>query len=75
MNKFKLKCNIFLLTVGASVNDADGLRFIYEGDSNFAPLPTFGVILAQHALNQSNMMTGGMPGFNFDITKVFFSFE
>ena len=57
------------------MNDADGLRFIYEGDSNFAPLPTFGVILAQHALNQSNMMTGGMPGFNFDITKVFFSFE
>ena len=56
--------------VGASVADPGGLRFVYECDVNFSPLPTYGVIIAQHALNKSDMMTGGMPGFDFDLSKV-----
>ena len=57
--------------VGASTGDKDGLRFLYEGDENFGPIPTYGVLLAQEALTQSNIMTGGMPGFQIDLSKVF----
>lgn len=59
-----------LFPVGASVGEKDGLRYLYESDSNFAPIPTFGVILAQEALSQNNMITGGMPGFQIDLSKV-----
>lgn len=60
----------FIFQVGASTGDADGNRFLYEGDSNFAPIPTFGVLLAQEALGQSGFLTGGLPGFEIDLSKV-----
>lgn len=61
---------IFSFAVGASTSDKDGLRYLYEGDEKFAPLPTFGVLLTQEAFTQSHMMTGGMPGFQFDLSRV-----
>lgn len=61
---------LYALAVGCSTADEGGLRFIYENDEHFAPLPTFGVLLAQEALGQSGFLTGGMPGFNIDLTKV-----
>ena len=61
-----------VVAVGCSTADEGGLRFIYENDEHFAPLPTFGVLLAQEALGQSGFLTGGMPGFNIDLTKVGF---
>ncbi|XP_057365697.1 peroxisomal multifunctional enzyme type 2-like [Daphnia carinata] len=61
---------LYALSVGASTGDKDGLRYLYEGDETFAPIPTFGVLLAQEALSQSNMITGGMPGFQVDLSKV-----
>lgn len=69
----KFQCKFNLLSpspVGASTGDKDGLRYLYEGDESFAPIPTFGVLLAQEALSQSNMITGGMPGFQVDLSKV-----
>ena len=60
----------FALQVGASTGDQDGNRFLYEGDSNFAPIPTFGVLLAQEALGQTGLITGGLPGFEIDLSKV-----
>jgi len=61
---------LYALAVGASTGDQDGNRFLYEGDSNFAPIPTFGVLLAQEALGQTGLITGGLPGFEIDLSKV-----
>jgi len=61
---------LYALAVGASTADEAGLRFLYESDPNFAPIPSFGVLLAQEALSQSGLITGGMPGFEIDLSKV-----
>jgi len=61
---------LYALAVGSSTADTDGLRFLYENDSNFAPLPSFGVLIAQEALGESSVLTGGMPGFSVDLAKV-----
>lgn len=67
---FLMQLSLHFYLVGASTTDKDGLRYLYEGSENFSPIPTFGVILAQEALSQSNMITGGMPGFQVDLSKV-----
>lgn len=65
---FYLRLTCFL--VGASTGDKDGLRFLYEGDEKFSPIPTYGVLLAQEVLTESNVITGGLPGFTIDLSKV-----
>lgn len=65
-----MKGNFKFCTVGVSTMEKDALRFIYENDDDFAPIPTFGVIVAQEALGATGAMTGAMPGFSFDLTRV-----
>lgn len=64
----ELEAIMYALGVGASVKEPKDLKFIYEGSSDFSPLPTFGVIIAQKSL-----MSGGLaeiPGLSLDLTKV-----
>lgn len=59
---------MYALGVGASVKEPKDLKFIYEGSSDFSPLPTFGVIITQNCL-----MGGGLadiPGLSVNLAKV-----
>lgn len=73
VEKMEHKCwcfSEFLLPVGVSTQDEDGLRFLYENSEDFSPLPTFTVIPSQAAI-----MSGGLwskiPNWSPDFTKVF----
>ncbi|XP_004609862.2 peroxisomal multifunctional enzyme type 2 [Sorex araneus] len=64
----ELEAIMYALGVGASVKEPKDLKFIYEGSSDFSPLPTFGVIIAQKSL-----MSGGLaeiPGLSVNLAKV-----
>ncbi|XP_016279236.1 peroxisomal multifunctional enzyme type 2 isoform X2 [Monodelphis domestica] len=64
----ELEAIMYALGVGASVKNPENLKFVYEGNSDFSCLPTFGVIPAQKC-----MMDGGLsevPGLTIDYTKV-----
>ena len=60
---------LYALAVGASTRDRDGgLRLIYEGDENFAPLPTFAVVPSFGGL--AGVLSGKVPGLNIDLAKI-----
>lgn len=61
-----MNCILYALGVGMSSRDPQQLQFLYEGDTNFCCLPTFGVIPAQGAL----LGLGGIPGLNIDFTRL-----
>lgn len=64
----ELEAIMYALGVGASVKEPKDLKFIYEGSSDFSPLPTFGVIIAQNCL-----MGGGLaeiPGLSINLAKI-----
>ncbi|XP_044517938.1 peroxisomal multifunctional enzyme type 2 [Gracilinanus agilis] len=64
----ELEAIMYALGVGASVKNPENLKFVYEGNSDFSCLPTFGVIPAQKC-----MMEGGLsevPGLTIDYAKV-----
>lgn len=59
---------MYALGVGASIKEPKDLKFIYEGNSDFSCLPTFGVIIAQKSI-----MGGGLaeiPGLSINFAKV-----
>ncbi|XP_043832060.1 LOW QUALITY PROTEIN: peroxisomal multifunctional enzyme type 2 [Dromiciops gliroides] len=64
----ELEAIMYALGVGASVKNPENLKFVYEGNSDFCCLPTFGVIPAQ-----KSMMEGGLsevPGLKINFTKL-----
>ncbi|KAB7501939.1 Peroxisomal multifunctional enzyme type 2 [Armadillidium nasatum] len=60
---------LYALGVGVSTKDEDGLKFLYEGDEDFSPLPTFAIIPAQEALMSSGFFLK-LPGWNVNLAKV-----
>ncbi|KAF6356977.1 hydroxysteroid 17-beta dehydrogenase 4 [Rhinolophus ferrumequinum] len=64
----ELEAIMYALGVGASIKEPKDLKFIYEGNSDFSCLPTFGVIIAQKSI-----MGGGLaeiPGLSINFAKV-----
>uniref|UniRef100_A0A2K5Q3U3 Peroxisomal multifunctional enzyme type 2 n=1 Tax=Cebus imitator TaxID=2715852 RepID=A0A2K5Q3U3_CEBIM len=64
----ELEAIMYALGVGASIKDPKDLKFIYEGNSDFSCLPTFGVIIGQKSI-----MGGGLaeiPGLSMNFAKV-----
>ncbi|XP_066130254.1 peroxisomal multifunctional enzyme type 2 [Saccopteryx bilineata] len=64
----ELEAIMYALGVGASVKEPKDMKFIYEGDSDFSCLPTFGVIIAQKSI-----MGGGLaeiPGLSINLAKI-----
>ena len=61
-----------LSPVGITTNQPDGLQFLYEKHNNFGAFPTFGILLAQKAIVENEILTGGLPGAwrNLDFSKV-----
>lgn len=55
--------------VGASVEDENGLKFLYENDEDFTPLPTFSVVPSQAVMFGGNLWSN-IPGWTVDLTKV-----
>ena len=58
---------MYALGVGASIKEPKDLKFIYEGNSDFSCLPTFGVILAQKSLGGGGLAE--IPGLSVNFTK------
>ena len=56
------------LAVGASTTQQAGLRYLYEDEEGFCPLPTFGVIPALSGTG--GLVTGSVPGLNIDLQNV-----
>ena len=59
---------LYSLSVGVSTQDEDGLQYLYEGHSNFAPLASFGTVPGFGGLTQ--LITGSIPGVNIELSKV-----
>ena len=68
--------HFWTLLVGVSTADKGSLRYIYERDANFSAIPTYGVLMGQEALTQTNLFTGATPGWeNIDLSKVVYKFK
>ncbi|XP_047737997.1 peroxisomal multifunctional enzyme type 2 [Hyalella azteca] len=61
---------LYALGVGASTRDADFLRYLYEGSEDFTALPTFALIAAQQGVFSSAFITGGLPSWQPDLTRL-----
>lgn len=59
---------LYALGIGATTKNANELRFIYENDSDFCVLPTFGVVPSFGA--NAYMISGEVPGLQVDLSKV-----
>uniref|UniRef100_A0A8C3VRH3 Peroxisomal multifunctional enzyme type 2 n=1 Tax=Catagonus wagneri TaxID=51154 RepID=A0A8C3VRH3_9CETA len=59
---------MYALGVGASVKEPKDLKFIYEGNSDFSCLPTFGVTLAQKSIMGGEL--AAIPGLPVNLAKV-----
>lgn len=60
---------LYALGVGASVQDEDGLKFLYENDEDFTPLPTFSIVPSQAVMFGGNLWSN-IPGWSVDLTKL-----
>ncbi|XP_063611565.1 peroxisomal multifunctional enzyme type 2-like [Penaeus indicus] len=60
---------LYALGVGASVQDENGLKFLYENDEDFTPLPTFSVVPSQAVMFGGNLWSN-IPGWTVDLTKL-----
>ena len=58
--------------MGVSTQHDDHLKFLYEGNDEFAVLPTYAVIPAMAATSQS-VLSGKIEGFPFDPAMVVFN--
>eukprot|EP00095_Tigriopus_kingsejongensis_P003122 maker-scaffold366_size194251-snap-gene-0.20 protein:Tk03122 transcript:maker-scaffold366_size194251-snap-gene-0.20-mRNA-1 annotation:"unnamed protein product" len=59
---------LYALAVGASTEDANGLKYLYEGNPQFSALPTFGVIPGFGSF--VGLINGDVPGLDIDLSKV-----
>ena len=59
---------LYNLAVGSSTLDKDSLSFLYENNTLFSPLPTFGVLPGLAWLD--TLVNGGVPGISVDLAKV-----
>lgn len=59
---------MYALGVGASIKEPKDLKFIYEGNSDFSCLPTFGVIIAQKSIMGGELAE--IPGLSINLAKI-----
>jgi hypothetical protein len=63
--------SVYLCVVGATSEDSENLKFIYENDGDFSVLPTFAVIPALDAI-YNVIMSGSIGGIEANPAMVFF---
>jgi len=68
-----IECSVDALTVGVSTQHDDHLKFLYEGNSKFAVLPTYAVIPSMAAILQF-FLSGNIKGFQFNPAMVIIIF-
>ncbi|XP_036136814.1 peroxisomal multifunctional enzyme type 2 [Molossus molossus] len=59
---------MYALGVGASIKEPKDLKFIYEGNSDFSCLPTFGVIVGQKSVMSGELAE--IPGLSINLGKI-----
>ncbi|XP_016060096.1 PREDICTED: peroxisomal multifunctional enzyme type 2 [Miniopterus natalensis] len=64
----ELEAIMYALGVGASIKEPKDLKFIYEGNSDFSCLPTFGVIIAQKSIMGGELAE--IPGLSINLAKI-----
>nr|CAD7571488.1 unnamed protein product [Timema californicum] len=60
----------YVLPVGASLDNPEDLKYLYEGHEAFSALPTFLIIPAITTLLGANIIGDVFPGKDIDLTKV-----
>ncbi|KAG0718765.1 Peroxisomal multifunctional enzyme type 2 [Chionoecetes opilio] len=60
---------LYALGVGVSTKDEDALKFLYENDEAFGPLPTFCIVPSQAAMMDGSLWAN-IPGWKVDLTKL-----
>lgn len=58
------------VTVGASVQEPEELRYIYENHEDFAPLPSFFVLPAMQELFKSDATSRAIPGKEISLGQI-----
>nr|CAD7440403.1 unnamed protein product [Timema bartmani] len=61
---------LYSLGVGASLNNPEDLKYLYEGHEAFSALPTFLIIPAITTLLGANIIGDVFPGKDIDLTKM-----
>lgn len=56
--------------MGASVQDPDELRYLYENHEEFTALPSFYVLPAMQELFRSNATANAIPGREISLTQI-----
>ena len=69
-----IKCFVDAMTVGVSTQHDNHLKYLYEGNAEFAVLPTYAVIPAVAAVLPS-LLSGNVEGFHFDPALVLFGYH
>lgn len=62
---------LYALGIGASVKNTEDMRFLYENDSNFAPIPSFFVLpglLLQ--MSSDKLISKALPGKQVDFSNI-----
>lgn len=71
LSQYNIKNNVSVL-VGASVKEESDLQFLYESHENFSALPSYAILPSLMATMSSSMITGAIPGKEFDLSQVLF---
>lgn len=60
---------LYALGVGVSLEEKDALKFLYENDEEFSPLPTFSIVPAQASMMGESLWSN-MKGYSPDPAKI-----
>ncbi|XP_063905915.1 peroxisomal multifunctional enzyme type 2 [Zophobas morio] len=61
---------LYALGTGASTKKDNEMRFLYENDENFTPLPTFYILPGMQAMFASSQLESAIPGKTISLAQV-----
>ncbi|XP_013115140.2 peroxisomal multifunctional enzyme type 2 [Stomoxys calcitrans] len=61
---------LYALGIGATVKNADDLKFLYENDADFSPIPSFFVMPGLMLSMSSNLVASALPSGKADLTNI-----
>lgn len=61
---------LYALGIGATVKDANDLRFLYENDADFQPIPSFFVLPGLLLSMSTNLVSSALPEGKADLTNI-----
>lgn len=66
VNRYLVMVMSLFKTVGATTQDEDNLRFLYENHEKFSAMPTYGVIPSLAAMSDSQMLDASLKSYKIE---------